>query len=568
MTDPVLTTAGILGTDGITPVYNPSERWWIWAFAEIYTGAVGHNRFVPKVKDYVIDYDTYTTYIVESLDPATLIPVLRVVVPQSSSSAFTEDDILFGVGPGTQADTYRVYLDTSVVPHILAVDARLKVGGSMSSYAKIFRGGDTSVSGKVISKLYDQNGTLLSQNIPLELCAMDGVTNHSIRTVSVCYTLEDLPNGEIVTIVIYSDVGHVVSKRQLLVENTGFIRSVNSDLKYVSHIGLETPFLSSTTDTLIEFPLNIPVVGIGLIGIVYYSDGTSLKMPVDGSKFKMLGLDQYAATVVGQRIPCVLTYALSPDEIAYGTTSNGKYITKAYTMVSTVQDGAYAVKLFCYPVWIDQVNGYKLEWFLYNLDRNIVYNVTGGVRFNANTGGFKPLGYGIDQKLSVSINLRDVMGSFRSYIHVQTVEITLLDMGGVFTTNWTVGTEPGQLPPYGIDLFATSLMVNQNLWTVKIDSGIVTQEAWLERVYYNSKPIVNLQREIKPPVPNFFAIVTATGRSEFPMDSWNSALTINHDAPFGSTLFIEFIKRTATSVLQLGVAGLTVNSAENIFNGY
>lgn len=550
----------VSGTDGVVPIYDPTARWCWWEINEIYQGGPGSNRYIPKVGDYVVDKLTFTTQIVDSIDPVTLIATLRLLPSPVNSGVFTLDDILVGVGPGTQSDTYRVYVDTSVTPHILAVDARLKIGGSMASYAKIFKGSDVSSTGQVISRLYDQSGSMLSLNIPLELAAINSSVNYSIKVIAPCYTDETLNDGEVVTAVIYSDTGHVISKRQLLVENTAFIRSVNASQKYISHISLETPFLSSTTDTLIEFPINVPIEGLGFMGVVHYSDGSMLRMPVDGTKFKMLGLHQFVGTIVGQRVDLVLSYNVSPNETVYGAINNdGIHITKPYTLVSLAQDGAYAVKLFGYPVWIDAIQGYTMNWTLYTLDRNITYDVTQYVTYDINTGAFRPKAYGFLQNLSVSINLRNVSGAFKSYIHVQSIDIVLAQPGTARSTNWTIGFETNQTPPYGIDLFAKANMINSNLWKIKVDADITTQAEWLDRLYYNSKPLMNAQRELAPPTPNFFVVRTAAGgRTEFPISAWNSELTIDDILTINDTIYIEFIRRLATNDVQLAIAGLPI----------
>jgi hypothetical protein len=192
-------TLGLMGTDGIVPVYNPEGRWCYWSISEIWTGQQGANRYVPKVNDYVIDPATFTTWIVDHLDPITLIPTLRIIRPANMSFSFSETDVLFGVGPGTQSDTYRVYIDQSVTPHVLAVDNRLRIAGSMASYVKIFKGSDLSETGQVISKVYDSSGNYISQAVPLELVAIDNHVNYAIKTVKVCHTTEELMDGEIVT---------------------------------------------------------------------------------------------------------------------------------------------------------------------------------------------------------------------------------------------------------------------------------------------------------------------------------------------------------------------------------
>ena len=295
----------ITGSDGVVPIYSPQDRWTTWNITEIYLGTVGAGKFVPKVRDYVVDTDTNQYWRVTSIDQSTLIAVLAPVV-LVSAGAFSETDVLLGVGPGTQSDTYRVYIDNSVIPSVMAVDARLHVAGTMVTTCKIFRGSELSGSEFVISAFYDQSGNLLGQAIPLELVAMPNGQNYSIKTVPVCYTVATVPDGEIVTAVFYSDSGHVVSKRQLLVENTAFIRSSNTAVKYITSITLETPFLSSSDPRLVQYPMNIPLNGLSLIGVVHYSNGETLKMPVDGTKFSIFGFDGYVATIVGQQLPLVL----------------------------------------------------------------------------------------------------------------------------------------------------------------------------------------------------------------------------------------------------------------------
>lgn len=551
-----LSLSGIAGTDGVVPVYEPNTRWTTWSLKEIYLGQQGQNRYVPKVNDYVVDIDTAQYYKVDSIDPTTMVPSLKKIT-LVNDGAFTDQDILLGVGPGTQSDTYRVYIDKSVMPYALAVDARLKVAGTMVSSAKIFKGSEIYGTSEVISAFYDQSGNLLGQAIPLELVAMDG--NISIRTVPVCHTTENLADGEIVTVVFFSDNGHVVSKRQLLVENTAFIRSTDVATKYITGITLDSPFLSSGDPRLIQYPLNVPLSGLSLMGKVQYSDGSALTMPVDGTKFSLFGFEGYVATIVGQKFPLVLKYSLSDNEIVYGASvADGKFLTEQYRATTLKADGAYTVKLFGYPVWIDATQGYRIEWFLYNLDRNVMYRVTPYVKFNQNTRVFDPTAYGVLQHLSVSINLKDVNGTYRSYNHVQTIDIVLLAPGTDRTGNWTVGFDPAQNPPYGNSMFASYNMINANLSTVQIDFGAATQEEWLQRIYLNTKPMMDESRELAAPTPDFFALVLGDTQVEFPISQWNSALQLTTSLTNSGTLFVKFFKRLADTDLQLAVAGLPI----------
>jgi hypothetical protein len=553
-----LSVAGITGKDGVAPVYQPNARWTTWSIKEIYTGQQGANRYVPNVDDYVIDPDTNIMRVVLSIDPTTLVPTLGLV-KHIDSGEFTEDDKLLGAGPGLPSYTFRVYIDKSVMPHTLAVDERLKIVGSGATKARIYKGSVVLGTEKVISAFYDQSGVLLGQDIPLVLAAINQVDNKTIKTVPVCYTTEDLPDGEVVTLIAFSDDGHVVSKRELMVENTGFIRSTALGTKYVRSISVESPFLSKSDPNLIQYPINVPLAGLNLMGVVEYSDGSKLKQPVDGTKFSMFGWEGYISTIVGQKFPLVLRYNLSPDEIAYGgTVDEGKFLTKPMKATTLKAEGAYSVKLFGYPVWIDAINGYRMEWFLYNLERNIVYPVTPFVKMTDASHVFDPTAYGVHQHLVVSINLNDVNGSYKSYTHVQTIDVVLAAQGSARSTNWTVAFDPGQVPVFGENNHADTTFVNANYMKARIDLGCATKDAWLERLYLRTRPLVDRDHELVPPMPDFFSITAGGHDVVFPVSQWNSDLVLDAALPNNSTMFVKFFKRTADGDMQLAVAGLPV----------
>lgn len=546
----------VAGTDNVVPIYNPSSRWQMWNLKEIFFGGAGTKKYVPNLDDYVVNTDTDEVWKVTNLDAITLIPTLTRVQTLNVGT-LSNNDILLGVGPGTQADTYRVFIDKSVTPYILAVDARLNVAGSMISKAMIFRGSELTGNAVVISALYDQTGTLLGQAIPLELVST--ANNIAVKTVPVCHTLADLPDGEIVTAVFYSDTGNVVSKRQLLVENTSFIRSTDASIKYITGITLESPFLSQTDPRLIQYPLNVPLNGLSLTGVVHYSDGSQIRMPVDGNKFQMFGFERFVSTIVGQKFNIVLKYNITPGEVVYGANSVGtQFISETYRATTMNVVGAFTAKLFGYPVWIDNVNGYRFEWFMYNLDRTTVYRVTPYVSFAANSRAFNPTLYGITQNLSVNVNLRDVNGIFSSYIHTQTIDVTLLGPGTNHMTNWTIGTTPNQNPPYGDNVFAATTFINQNAWTLNLASGSANLQDWLTKVYFNTQPLVDPSRETAPPVPNYFSIVFGSTEVEFPISDWNLTHDISLAMPNNSTLFVKFFFRTPDNDIQLSVAGFSV----------
>jgi hypothetical protein len=312
---------GVVGIDNIAPIYNPYDRWQTWNINEIYTGTVGQGKFVPKIDDVVFEIagSTIIRHIVRDINPTTMVATLQQEV-LTNTDPLTPEDIIFGIGVSTPSETYRVYVDTSVIPYTLAIDARNKVYGSMTNYCKIFKGVDTSNTGIVISRMYDTNNNFLGENIPLELVAYDNINNLSIKVVAPAYTNASLTDGEVVTAVVYNDQGGVVSRRQMLVVNTAFIRSPDASKKYVTGISLRSPFMSPVNDNLLEYPINVPLMGLNLIGRVTYSDGSHREYPVDNTRFSIYGFEGYLATIVGQRINLVLKYNLQPNEISYNLT--------------------------------------------------------------------------------------------------------------------------------------------------------------------------------------------------------------------------------------------------------
>lgn len=563
-----MSQAQVTGTDGVVPIYDPNGRFQIWALNQVFTGGPGANMYVPNPNDYVVDNAPGSNqwYRVASLDQTTLIATL-VPLTSMAVGAFDPSDLLMGVGPGTQSDTYRCYLDQSVMPFRAAIDVRLQVAGTMASYAKVFRGAILGTQGQVISAFYDQSGNLLGENVPLELVAtsVTGNTNISIKVVKPFYTKVALADGEIITVVIYAADGTVLSKRQLLVENTAYIRTTDASEKYVTGISMTSPFMSSSDPNTLAYPINVPKNGLNLMGLVQYSDGTSAEMPVDGTKFSLMGLDNYVATIVGQKFPLVLKYNLSPNEIVYGATANvdgsgnAAFISETYKATTLNMDGAYTMKLFCVPVFVDSINGYRLDWYLYNLDRNIAMLVTPYVKFATNSPAFLPKGYGVNQQLQVQITLSDVNPSFKNVQFTETIGLVLYRDGTDKTgTNWTIAYNPGQNPAYGVNTHALTTFVNQNLMQVYINQGLSDQEAWLDQVYYPSMPLTDPTQEMVPPIPNMFSIVLPSGDVEFPISQWNSQLAISQALPAGSTLLVKFFYRTPENDLELALCPMTI----------
>lgn len=550
-------------SDGIVPVYNPDQRWTTWALQDLYLGTVGSNKYVGKVNDYVVDYTTDEQWIISALDPTTYVPTLSPIRRIVSPADIDTTDLLYADGPGIPGETYRAYIDKSVVPYKLTLDQRSRVYSVLSKYAKIFQGSKLTGTDKVVSAYYDASGNFLGENIPLVLVSQATGVNYAVKTVPTCYTKFDLSPGEILTAVLYDDAGGVVSTRQYLVTESTFIRSTDAQAKYITGVTIDSPFLSESNPNLIEYPLNVPLAGFNLFGIVNYSDGSKLRMPIDGTKFSLMGFQQYVATVVGQKFKFTVKYTLSPDEIVYtagGLPTTDKFVAQTYEARTLNVDGSYTLKLYCVPVWMSDVNQYRLEWYLYNLDRTISINVTPYIKYATNLPGFQPAAYGVNQQVQVSVNLNDVNGVYKKFVFTQTLSITLYRQATDHSGNpWVISYEPGQDPPYGKNVVAKVTFVNQNLKYVDISQGLTDLPTMLARVLDPAKPLYDDKKEASYPAPNMFSFIQSDGTEvEFPISQWTAANVVSGAVPDGGTLYVKFFNRTPDNDLQIALCPMVI----------
>ncbi|MNU48726.1 hypothetical protein D3C71_376500 [compost metagenome] len=548
----------------IVPITDPNRGHRRWRKDEIYTGPTGTGRYVPNVNDEVWDWVTGLWQVI-AVNLLTGLSQLKEYEPPKTGSEVSDEDILLGVGHEHQNESYRVYLDTSVTPHVLAIDSRLRVYGTTVSSVKIFWGTDISDESKVISAMYDHGGTLLGENIPLELVqvpnnpqsGVPSAINYAVKAPMVGYTLQKLPDNEVVTAVLYDDVGNVTSITKLLVMNTAFIRTTDASKKFITSIHLESPFISEGDDSLLKFAINMPIDALNARGVVTYSDGSRKIMPVDGTKFNLYGLQNFIATIVGQKIELALSYKLSAEEYVYGASANvTKHMSVPYWATTTRMNGAYSVKLFCFPQWIDATMGYKLRWFLFNLNRSEFFEVTDKVTFALNSNPFDPTSYGPIQRINVGINMSDIDSNYSDWRHAQTIGVALLAPGNLEANGWNIEYSPGQTDLYGRDLKARAKFINVNNWLLKIDSYRQSKAIWLKDTFYNAQPLVNTQSETQAPEPNYFMLMINGKEYAYPIDRWNTEIQVPEVPKNGEPLFIRFVKRLQEGDLQLGMGGM------------
>lgn len=535
--------------DGSVVIYDQEAPWRIWSLGDIYMGVSGVNKFVPKVGDHVWNLLTQEKFRVSAL--VNFLPTLE---PLDEGS--TEGSVSLSAGVGSNPDTYRAHLNTSVVPYVMRVDGRLTVTGSELSYARVYKGTDTSSTGQVISRRFDGNGVFIDDKIPLELATINDNNNLSLKYIPSFSVGQDLPEGSNVTVVIYEDQGHVAHRRTLFVNHGSFTPGIEISRSYITHVSLKSSFLSPTVENQLEVPQNITLDSINVVAEIHYQSGQTVELPIDGTRVRILGMENFIATQPGDISPLVVSYKLSPGEQSEFVTLDGQHVNSTYRLLITEHVGALSVKLAGFPRWRSDTQEYQMRWFLTDLDRSTAMDVTAYVLYNQSSDVFNPVGYGLAQRLSIRLNLKDASQALISYIHTTTQTVVLQAPGTALSTNWKIAFTPNQQPMFGDGISAASVMVNQNLWRVNARSGFNVFEDWLKAFFYDVKPLFNNRNETKAPEPTHMRVFTTTSGNGniVPITSWNTEFSVGLNLAGQTNLQIEWIKRIGNVDLKLGVS--------------
>lgn len=548
----------VVGTDGHTPIYEPNSPFKIWSYDEIYLGQEGHNRYVPKVNDLVIHISARRFYRVIGINDL-LIPQLVDWILENEASEESSDDILLQSGLDSKGETFRLFIDKSTIPYRCIIDQRCFTGALHASYAKVYRGNPYDGTQVVVSMLYDSSKQFVGHEVPLRSVAATKYNNQAIRTIEPFKTTYDLKNGEPVVVMYHGPEGEIISQRLLIVQESEVVDHLASDTRWISGISLDSPYLLESEPDVLELPINLTTNSLNALGIVHYTDGTSTTLPAQGGRFEILGMGDYIAGIPNLEIPITLKYNMVQGEVATSShITNQVFITEPYTLRTGQAKNAYSVRLYGFPVWIDSANGYRLEWYLYNLERKTVYRVDHLVRYNTETNtGYDPTAYGVNQRISVSINLNDVSGQFNRHIHTQVMEILLQRQATEEGSPWVI-KDAGSETLYGADCLARYEQVNQNLKYLWVDAGASSREEWLEKLYRNNVPLYDKFSEHEAPEPNFFIIEINDTVIEAPVSDWNARFQLSGAINSYENVNIKFVLRTSDNDLQLAMASMMV----------
>ena len=566
-----MTTLSISIPTPLQPEKNPNRRFTEWARHEIYTGPNGTGSYVPNQHDLVWDRLT-GMYEVASVDMTTGLSILTPINICGVGVGATEEDSLLSIGPGAASEAYVLLVDTSVIPHVVKFDHRFFIPGTEAAYVKIFKSADTSDGGNVISAMFNSAGQMTSENIQLE----SFYNNTTLKRPMTGYVTEAVGAGELVSVAVYDRDGTRGTIYRMMVSLTNSIRDLNAEFSYVTGIELISDFLSPTDANLLEIPQNMNIDATLIKGRVFWLGKNPSVMPIDGSKFTLHGTKAYIATVPNQEGDLVLTYKLGTNENAYGTTTDG-LISRPYRIKTVNADLRYSLKLFATPVWSN--NKWSLQWWLYNLDRSIMYDVTDKVSVASGATPYdgNPSNKNI-QNLQYAINWNQVAVGNGYHYHVQNLKIknnaagseALSKVGDPAIRSYVTISYTDELPFYGIELSA-KVYPNPAQPTrsmLHIGNGIDDLSEWLDAIYYGLAPLHLDSTEYNPPIPTHvrltcgdFYRVVAIEQAYFPIKDVNIPLS---PTPQGKTLTLEFIQQNGLEELELAKGYLTIQHVASV----
>ncbi|MGN6746863.1 hypothetical protein, partial [Neisseria sp. P0024.S002] len=161
--------------------------------------------------------------------------------------------------------------------------------------------------------------------------------------------------GEMVLILVYDDKGGLLSRTNFIVEKSALLIDVSDADKFISAISIDSMYIDAKDESNLLIPEQILKNSINIMGKVHYTDGTIVTYPVDGNKFELLYLDRASESTVGVKGTLVLKYYLGANEKSVNVINNNNryFITRSFNYTITERDGAYSVKLYPVPRWVN-----------------------------------------------------------------------------------------------------------------------------------------------------------------------------------------------------------------------
>ena len=541
----------------IVPIFDPDRGFRIWSEHELYTGPEGRGRHVANKDDGVWSWTKGMLRVVE-VNATTYVPTLKTWKTMKDNNILDDEDVLLGVTGANASESHKCYIDTTVIPHTLKIDGRLHLYGSTHKSVRVFYGSYYDNASKIVSAVYNASGNYVSDAIPLELVKSEGKDNLAIKAPVSAHCTQKLNDGEVLTAVVYDNDGTPRTMTRLLVQNTAFIPGPENVTRQVTNVHLESSFLDPSNPSVLNVPLGMPISSVPMVGVVSYSDGSRRKVSINGTTMALHGMDNYISTVQGETNQLTLTYHLGADEstnIAHSGTT--RHLSKPYRLVTAPAVGVYAIKLFVFPEWSNKLGGYQLRAWLCNMDRGGIWDVTKYIKIPAGEKSFLPTTYNVRQNLVISLQLKEVNASWKEYLHIQTVGITLLSSPTKDGNDWKIHSDDGGLPNYGVDTFILAKQIASE-YEFDIAVAETVTDLWLSKVYHRTRPLFDSKVESGYLAPTHYRLLYRDLDITRPVEKFlTKERSLTRPVP-GELVVIQWIRKTPTNDLYLGVSAIEI----------
>lgn len=542
---------------------NPAKILRTLNFKDIWLGAsppLGHTgTLVPNVDDLIIDYNRNTLFRVMSVDRAIHSPgTAPTYIPLLSPWSFGVSSNINPLLPMQPSAMDMLFINTRETIPTLTVDNRHIWLGSESVALKFFRGFDTTdATGVVISRVYDGTGSLIGENVPLEL--IDPANPNLKRPVQFNSSIP-LNDGETISCVAYTVTGTPTDIRYFKIKNSDAIRTLERNDKLIVDIVLESPFLDNSILDLIQVPQNLPLTASSFSARLIYSDGSTRLINVNTPKCKLYGVESFNTGITD--VPSEITLVYLPDAnepVINASNSNNYPVTRIYRIKALMDNLANSFKIYIVPVF--SINRYILKYYLGTVDYQNLALIPNNLITVERLDGLQ-VNYGQSansQLLKLSVTISDILGS--SYGNYRFAQFTTIDFNTLTTTPWVIDYKNNNQSVYGGGcLFKYSLNGNQVL---DIKSGANTLNEWLNLLWETLSAIYDESIIIKPPTPTHFKLrYKGVDTSEMSVSNWNlyHARWTNDLWVENGTVEVIWLQEANATFKQLGVSPVVLRN--------
>lgn len=544
------------------PRPNPLRGFTIHNYADIYSGPTGKGSAIANPDDLIVDYPNKQLWRVIDTDYTNYTYELEDFTPTNTYNA----EIRIGGCAPHKSDTFRILIDKSKHPVSLRFDGRNTVTGSDITHVRVFRGERIDSDGEVVSGYY-RNGTLESDLIPLVLASKDG--NKTVKSPLPGVATRDIDDGEMLTAVFYSSERGVAAIAYYYAVDTSIVMPMEKPVRQVLDVKLRSPFMSKSDDRTLKLPVNIPIDDIPLQADIQYTDGVRT-INVDNTRVTLHGLKNsgshdtfYVSSNVGLTLPLTLSYRLGRNEAYVGDDVVENVINKPYFATTEQIDGSYSVKLFVAPRWLDVDRGYRLSYYLYDLERGNVFDATPYVEAGENSQVFDPKLYNYKQRMIVRVDMSKINQNYTAHIHPQSFHISLQSPGNEPGDDFYIDYMPDG-ETYGEGVQALFYYSDANYWMLDVSSGCKSKAEWIKKLYDKSYPLYDRRTESEPPEPTHVQVLVGEETYTIPVDAWHQPFNINFKVSEGQQILLRWVRRTPQDELHLAMSPMLAHQKKNL----